>query len=181
MNTPSRTKNRIWRASISLVVLALLAFTLQSLVFSGASFTAHSVNPANVFTAGSLTHSNDQEGTLMIAAAGLAPGASAVGTLTLTGTGTVAGAFTLSAAGLTDTPDVPRLSDVLTLTVEDVAATAMLYEGPVSAFSAVALGTITPGVARTYRFTLAYPPGTAEAALQGATTTLGLRIVGASS
>ena len=89
--------------------------------------------------------------------------------------------FTLSASGLTDTPGAPRLSDALTLTVEDVTGTATtLYQGSVAAFSAVDLGTISPGDARSYSFTLAYPEGTADAALQGAAMTLGLRITGVS-
>ena len=180
MSTTSGT-TRIWRGLLSLVVLAVLACTLQAVVFSGASFTASSVNPATVFTAGILSHTNDQDGQVVIAASGLMPGVSNTGSLRLTDGGNVPGRFTLSASGLTDTPDAPRLSDALTLTVEDVTGTATnLYQGSVSAFSAVDLGTIAPGAARSYRFTLAYPAGTADAALQGAAMTLGLRITGVS-
>ena len=173
--------SRIHKGLLSLVVLALLAFTLKAVVFSGASFTASSVNPATVFTAGILSHTNDQDGVVMIAASGLVPGASSTGSLGLTDGGNVPGRFTLSASGLTDTPGAPRLSDALTLTVEDVTGTATtLYQGSVAAFSAVDLGTISPGDARSYSFTLAYPEGTADAALQGAAMTLGLRITGVS-
>ena len=182
MNTMSTTSSTTWirRGLLSLVVLAVLAFTLQAVVFSGASFTASSVSPANVFTAGILSHTNDQNGRVVIAAGGLAPGMSRVGTLTLLGTGTVPGAFTLSASNLSDTPGNPRLSDTLTLTVEDVTASATLYDGPVSGFSTADLGTIAPGVSHSYGFTLAYPGGTADAALQGAAMSLGLRITGVS-
>ena len=81
----------IWRGLLSLVVLAVLAFTLNALVFSGASFTAGSANPANVFVAGSLSHSNDQSGRVMLAASGLTPGASNAGTMKLTNAGNVSG------------------------------------------------------------------------------------------
>jgi hypothetical protein len=180
MSTTSST-TLIWRGLLSLVVLAVLAFTLQAVVFSGASFTASSVNPANMFTAGILTHTTDRDGYVMIAASGLMPGVSETGSLRLTDGGNVPGRFTLSASGLTDTPGSPKLSDVLTLTVEDVTGTATtLYQGSVSAFSAVDLGTIAPGDVRSYQFTLAYPAGTADAALQGAALSLGLRITGVS-
>jgi hypothetical protein len=71
---------------------------------------------------------------------------------------------------------------VLVLTVEDVTGTpATLFQGTVSAFSAVGLGSIGPGETRTYRLTLAYPAGPNDAALQGATMTLGLDVTGVSS
>ena len=172
---------RIGRGVLSLVILALLGFTLQTVAFSGASFTAHSSNAANVFVTGSLLHINDQDSRVMISASGLCPGDSAVGTMTLTGTGTVSGVYSLDATGLVNVPASPRLSDALTLWIQDVtAAPVTLYQGTVTAFSSAALGTIDVGGSRTYRLTLAYPAGTAVAALQGASLAAGLRVTGVS-
>jgi hypothetical protein len=175
----ARRPTRIWRGLVSLVVLALLALTLHTVVFSGASFTAGSATPANIVVAGVLTHVNSQEGQVMISASNLVPGVSRSGTMTLTGTGTVDGVFTLSAASLINTPVSPRLSDVLTLTVDDLTgAPQNLYRGTISGLASVGLGTIAAGASHTYRLTLSYPAGANDAALQGATMTLGLNVTG---
>jgi hypothetical protein len=172
---------RIRRGTLSLAILALLAFTLGSVAFSGASYTSVSANPANVVVTGALLHSNSQDGLVAIAADGLAPGDSSVGTMTITGAGTVGGAYTLSVSDLVDTPATPRLSDALTLTVQDVSgAPQTLYSGAVSALPDVSLGSIGAGASRVYRLTVAYPAGTARAELQGSSLTLGLRITGVS-
>ena len=181
MSTASRT-TWIWRSLLSLVVLAVLAFTLSELVFSGASFTAGSANPESTFVTGSLAHTNDQGDAFAIDAADLVPGADRMGTMTLRGTGTLPAPYTLAVTGLSDAPAAPALSSVLTLTVEDVTAGPVtLYQGPVAGFSAAELGVIAPGEARTYRLTLAYPAGPNRAELQGATMTLALEVTGATS
>ena len=60
MTVKHLTRTRAGKAFLSLVVLALLAVALQSLVFSNASFVSGSTNPGNVFTAGSLSHENSR-------------------------------------------------------------------------------------------------------------------------
>jgi hypothetical protein len=182
----ARRTSRFQRALFTLVVLAVLAFTLQSLRTSGASYAAGSVNPANVFVAGSLLHVNDQNGQVMIVATGLAPGDSRPGTMTLRGTGTVTGLFTLKASSLVDVPASPALSGTLDLTVEDVTGTpATLFDDTVADFVSAAdppdLGSIAPGESRKYRITLSYPDGTNDSALQGATMTLVMQVSGVSS
>jgi len=173
--------SRFKRALLSLVVLAALAVALQSVVLSGASFTAAGANPLNSLAAGTLVHINSANGQVVLDAAGMVPGVSKTSTLTLTGSGDIAGTYTLSTTGVVDTPASPGLSGVLVLTVENVTGTPMtLFQGTVSTFSAVGLGLIGPGDARTYRLTLAYPAGTDDVALQGATMTLGLNITGVS-
>ena len=181
MSAASR-QSTIRRVLLSLVVFALLAFALQSLRASGASYAAGSVNSANVFVAGDLAHANDKNGQVMIVANGLEPGASRQGTMTLTGTGTVAGAFTLSASSLVDVPAIPALSGELDLTIEDITGTptTLFDEGAVSDFDSAPLGTIAPGATRTYRITLTYPDGTNDSALQGATMTLVMQVSGVS-
>jgi hypothetical protein len=174
------SRTRIQKGFLSLAVLAVLAFTLATVVFSGASFTTGSANPASVFTAGTLLHTNDRAGQITVNAAGLLPGKSQAGTIRLTNAGTVPGRFTLSAAGLSDVPSFPRLSDALTLTVTDTGG-ATLYDGPVSAFTSADLGTLVPAGTRTIGITIAFPDGAMDIGLQGAATSLSLRITGVSS
>ncbi len=178
MSTSNRPTS-IWRGLLSLVVLAGLAFTLHAVAFSGAGFTTSSASPVNVFVAGSLSHTNDQDGRLLIHASDLLPGTSTAGTMTLTATGSLNGVFTLRPADLVNTPTAPRLSDVVTLTVEDITGTPrILFSGSVSTFASASLGTIAPGTSRTYSLTLAYPAGTMDASLQGAALTLSLLVTG---
>jgi spore coat-associated protein N len=173
--------SRVWRVLLTLLVLAVLAITLQSLRLSGASYAAASANPANVFVAGSLSHTNDQNGQVMFVASDLEPGDSRDGTMTLTGTGTVSGSYTLSASSLANVPASPPLSGKLNLTIEDVTGTpTTLWEGTVAAFASTDLGDIAPEVSRAYRITLDYPDGADDSALQGATMTLVLRVEGVS-
>ncbi len=173
---------RIRRVLLSLVVVAVLAFTLHSVQSSGAGFTTGSVNPGNIFVAGTLAHVNSRNRQVVIVVSGLEPGGSSVGTMTLTGNGDVAGAYTLSASSLVNAPVSPALSDALNLTVEDITGAATtLYDGAVSDFDATALGDIAPGASGSYRLTLEYPDGTNDAALQGATMTLVLQVTGVSS
>jgi len=176
-----RHLSRTWRGILSLAILGLLAFTLRTVAFSDASFTAKSVTPANVFTAGTLLHSNSQSGQVAIAASDLTAGDSSTGTMTIAGTGNVSGVFTLNATDLVNTPSTPKLSDVLTLTVEDITHSPQTrYHGTVSAFTSAELGTIGAGETSTYRLTLAYPAGTVSASLQGSALTLDLLVTGVS-
>lgn len=169
------------RALLTLVVLTLLAAAVHAVAFSGASFTAGSANPATVFVAGSLSHVNPADGTFVVDAAGMRPGQSATGTFTITGGGTLTGTYTLTPASLSDTPASPGLSTALRLTVEDVTGPATtLYDGTVAAFTSASLGTVAPGVSRTYRLTLTFPAAAADPALQGAATELVLQVTGVS-
>lgn len=171
---------KVKKAFLTLVVLALLAMALQSLVFSGASFTSSSGNPGNTFTAGAFGHTNSMDGVLMIDAAGLWPGGSAkTGTLTIAGTGDFGGAYTLTKAGVVDTPAAPGLSNALTLRIEDITgAPQTLSNTTVAGFNTVSLGAIASGASRQYRFTLTYPAAAADTDLQGARMTLSLQFTG---
>jgi hypothetical protein len=178
----SASRRTLWLRSglLALCVLALLALTLHSLRLSDATFAAASSNQGNVFVAGTLAHSNDRNGQVMITATGLEPGGSTSGTMTLTGAGNVTGAYTLTPASLVNVPVSPALSDTLDLIVEDVADGETLYDGPVGAFSEAELGEIAPGATRSYHLTVEYPDGPNDGRLQGATMTLVLRVTGVS-
>jgi spore coat-associated protein N len=164
---------------LTLIVLTLLAVALQSPVFSDASFTASQQAPGNVFAAGTLSHLNSRAGALVIDAADLRPGQSTQGTLTISGGGSVAGAYTLSKTSVVDVPSSPGLSSALALRIQDTTGTvATLFDGTVSAFTSVSLGSIAPGVTRQYLFTLTFPSSSAVPGLQGARTSLGLAFRG---
>lgn len=167
------------KALLSLVVLALLAVALESLVYSDASFTAGSANPANVFTAGSLSHTNDKAGAVIVDASDLRPGMSKEGTVTITGTGTLTGVYSLNKGAVVDDPATPGLSTTLDLFIQEAGATTPLYDDRVSLLPAtLALGPIAPGASRTYMIRLTFPLARADGALQGATMTLPLQFMG---
>lgn len=161
---------------LSLLVLALLAVVLQPLVFSNASYTAARTSPANVFTAGTLAHTNSKAGQVVLDATNIRPGQTKTGTLTITGGGSLTGAYTLTKASLVDSPASPGLSNALTLQIQDVTSgSTSLYNGVAASFASVSLGTIAPGVVKTYQFSLTFPSGSANAALQGDSMTLTLQ------
>ena len=180
MKSRAAAGTKVKKAFLTLLVLALLAVALQTLVFSGASFTSSSGNPGNTFTAGTFGHTNSKDGVLVIDAAGLWPGASKTGQLTITGTGDFSGAYTLTKAGVVDEPAAPSLSNALTLRIEDITGgpAVTLSNTTVDGFTTASLGTIASGASRQYSFTLTYPTASANIALQGASMTLRLQFTG---
>jgi hypothetical protein len=173
------TGTKAGRALLLLLVLALLAVALQSLVFSSAGYTAGSASPTNHFRAGTLAHTNSMAGQVALDASGLRPGQSKAGTFSITGGGDLSGAYTLSRASLVDTPAAPALSATLTLIIQDVTSgVTTIYDGRAAAFGSRSLGLIAPGATRVFRLTLTYPAAAADPALQGATMLLRLQITG---
>ena len=171
-------RTKAGKALLSLVVLALLGVALQSLAFSGASFTAGSANTANVFTAGSLSHTNSEADQVVLNAIGIRPGQTRTGTLTIKGGGTLTGTYTLTNSGLVDTPAGPGLSHALTLRVQDVTSGSTLFNGVAASFSSATLGTIAPDVTKTFRFSLTFPAASADPALQGSSMSMTLKFMG---
>ena len=122
---------------------------------------------------GALTLTNDRAGTAILQAGALRPGATAEGTVTLT----ASSAATLRLAGQLgqEQPGTGggRLSDRLTLTVDDVtdpAHPARAYAGPLAALPELGFA-LDAGRARRYRFRVAFPAGSGDDALQGAALT----------
>jgi len=173
------TGTKAGKAVTSLLALGLLAVALQSVAFSSAAYTAGSANPANVFVAGTLSHTNSAEGQVLLDASLLQPGESRSATVDITGAGTVTGVYTIGRVSLVDTPAAPAVSEALALRVEDVTGAAVtLYDGAASDFTTVAAGSIAPGETRTYRLTVTYPAASADPALQGASMALRLQVTG---
>jgi hypothetical protein len=173
---------KVGRALLSLLALAILTWTLQSVVFSDASFTAGGQNPGNAFRAGNFWHTNSHVGVVVLDASRLRPGQSRSATLTITGGGDIPGAYTVSRAGLTDTPASPGLSNTLQLTVQDLTSGQTLYgPGLVSSFVTGPTNfTVPPNVTHTIQVTLLYPLASANSALQGSSMNLTLQFTGVS-
>lgn len=104
--------------------LAALATVLVAVGVTGASsasFTAQSANPANTFSAGTLSMSNS-ENAAILTASNMRPGDPATtGEVTIKNTGSLSGDFTLGNGTLSDS-DTPGMSGVLNLDVTDCGA-----------------------------------------------------------
>jgi spore coat-associated protein N len=145
-----------------ILALVVLAIAAALAVGSVSLFTSSSANPANTFTAGTLSHSNSKEGAAILTAANMVPGKSETGQVTIKNTGDVSGKFRLSSSNLTDEPgpNGGRLSEVLKLKVVDTSGTPRtIYYGKYNAMRSTDLGTWAKDEKHTYRFTVTFPNG----------------------
>lgn len=176
----------LWRASPRKVLLAFAGLMLAAAlaVGSGANFNSTSANPSNVFTAGTISHSNSKSGAAILTASAMVPGGSATGTVDIKNTGTASGAFTLAHTVAVDTPASPGLSKKLNLTVTDLGdpscvtscpANVSIYTGTMFAMPAtISLGRSAVGQTDRYQFVVNFPDSGlngADNAYQGAATT----------
>ena len=123
---------------------------------------------------GSLTLSNDKEGSAILSLGGMRPGDSATDTVTLGNTGSLDGDLSLSTSNLVDTPGSGGggLSGELDLRIRDVTnsgSPVTVYDGKLGALTPTALGVLAAGASRVYEFRVSFPdagPG-AENAYQG--------------
>jgi len=157
------------------VVLAAVGIT----VGSGANFTAHAANPANTFTAGTLSIADSASGAVM-SATNLKPGDVNTGTVDIQNTGSIPGAFTLSTSNAVDTAS---LLGQLDLKVEDcglysgttapscATGTTVVYNGKANAIPSSALGTYAANAKHRYQFSVTMPTTIANT-FQGKTATV---------
>jgi hypothetical protein len=143
-------------------------------VGSGADFTARSANPANTFTAGTLTMDNSRDGAAIFTPENLKPGAPAqTGTVDIANTGSLAGVFSLTRDGLASTDtgaaNPTPFASKLNVTVVDCGVfdgggapacgdpgDTTVYNGTLAGEdSEHALGTFAPGEKHRYRFAAA--------------------------
>jgi spore coat-associated protein N len=154
-------------------------------VGSGANFNSTSANPSNVFTAGTISHSNSKASAAILTAANMVPGGTATGTVNIKNTGSASGVFTLAHTAPVDTPVSPGLSKKLTMTVTDngdpacvssCPAAVSVYSGTMFSMPAtIALGSFAAGVTHSYTFVVTFPDsgtGGADNAYQSASTTV---------
>jgi hypothetical protein len=150
----------------SLTALATLLAAVGIMVGSGANFTSSTANPANTFSAGILSSSNSKSGSAILTATNMVPGGSQSGTVVISNTGNVPGTFSLAESNLVDSPrgsGNEALSGKLDLLVEDVTGggSSQVYSGKLGAMGTRSLGSYTAGMAKTYKFTVSFPDGTA--------------------
>lgn len=157
------------------VVLAAVGIT----VGSGANFTAHAANPANTFTAGTLSIADSASGAVL-SATNLKPGDVNTGTVDIQNTGSIPGAFTLSTSNAVDTAS---LLGQLDLKVEDcglysgttapscATGTTVVYNGKANAIPSSALGTYAANAKHRYQFSVTMPTTIANT-FQGKTATV---------
>jgi len=144
-----------------IATLAILVVAAAALAASSASFTAHSANAGNSFSAGIMQMGNDKSGAIMTAGPML-PGKDYTGTVKITNIGDAAGAFTLKAVDLQDPTKGTagaKLSDTLKLKVVD-ENDFEVYNGYLKDFPAVGKSCGDPfpaGQFHTYTFTVTFP------------------------
>jgi hypothetical protein len=161
-----------------LVAMAALLLAVSVVIGSGANFTSTSANPSNVFTAGSLTHTNSKQGAAILTATLMKPGDMRSGTVVITNTGDLPGAFTLTNSNVLN-PVLPAVtvpvstpfSNLLTVKIFEtgllplpVGTRTQIYGGTSGAVlgvnPAVSLGTFAPGESHQYDFEVTFPAGT---------------------
>jgi spore coat-associated protein N len=121
----SRLRVLVANPRLALGALLTLLLAAGAVVGSGADFTASSANPANTFSAGTLSISNSKEGAAVLTASGLRPGGTAAtGTVDIQNSGGLGGVFTLSRTAPVDSDGANPLSGKLNLTVVDCGAFA---------------------------------------------------------
>jgi hypothetical protein len=136
-----------------LVPLATLVAAGAIAVGSGATFTSQTGNTASAVTAGSLQMSNSKDKAAIFNLTNMKPGDTLNGSLTITNTGSLPAKFSL-----TETTSANGFSgSYLTLSITNVTTGASVYSGTFGGLvdgEAQALGTVQPGVANDYRFTV---------------------------
>jgi spore coat-associated protein N len=156
------------------VILAAIGVT----VGSGADFTAHAANPANTFTAGTLTIGSSASSALFNAP-NMKPGDTASGTVDIQNTGSLPGTFTLSTSNAVDTG---ALLGQLDLKVEDCgvysgaqaptcSGASLVYNAKASGLTSVGLGSFAANEKHRYKFDVTLPSSTTNA-FQGKTASV---------
>ena len=164
----------LWRSSPRAFLLGLGTIGLAAAVTvgSGADFTSTTANPSNIFTAGTLSHSNSKDGLAILTVSNMRPGDTAApGTVVIQNTGSLSGAFSLTKNVTVDS--VPSFATKLTVVISDGAVP--IYSGTVAGMGTIALGTFAAGATHTFTFAVTFPdsgPNGADNAYQGKSTTV---------
>lgn len=164
--------------STTLKILASLAaagaVSVAAVGGTYANFTASPTTIAsNAFTTGTLSMSRSGSGAVLTASA-LKPGDEATGSVTINNTGSLAGVYTLAGSTSGSAALAGQLNLVLYKNTDNDVA-SKLYDGALSSFSSVALGTLaaTSGTG-TYYFHVSLPTTGSDAgdnAFQGLSAT----------
>jgi hypothetical protein len=161
------------------VLAAVVVLASAILVGSGAIFVTHAANPANVFTAGVLEHSNSHESAAILSLNLMKPGERVSGTVSIKNTGDLSGDFSLNMNTIADLEGANggHLLDALQLSIRD--GSTVVYEGGLKGFSSATLGTYNPGDLHSFEFTVLFPDSgtplsntTGDNAYQGSSVTV---------
>jgi spore coat-associated protein N len=166
----------------ALAALATVLVAVGVTVASGATFTAQTANPSNVFTAGTMSMTNDVSGAILTAS-DMKPGDPATkGYVTIKNTGSLGAAFKLSKSSLSDTPSGTPLSAKLDVVVTDCGAdqdctattdNSNVYTGTLAAMgSNIGLGNFAAAEQHKYEFAVQLNSG-ATNVYQGGSSTAG--------
>src|SRR5215210_3446558 len=156
-------------------VLAAVGIT----VGSGANFTAKAANPANTFTAGTLSidnsRGNGSNASAIFTAPNLKPGDSANGTVDIQNQGSVPGAFTLSTSTPQDSTPVSLLGQ-LDVRIEDcgpytnnnttmptcgsASSKVLVTSAKLNAVGSIDLGSFAASEKHRYKFDVTLPAAT---------------------
>jgi hypothetical protein len=165
---------------IALGALLTVLLAAAAVAGSGADFSATSANPSNTFASGTLSIVNSREGTFVLQASNLKPGATPqAGEVDIKNSGSLPGDFTLVRATPVDSDSANPMSQKLNITVVDCGTfsggTAPAcgdgddlpeYSGTLSAMGDTALDNYTAGEEHRYKFTVQLD-GSAGNAYQG--------------
>jgi hypothetical protein len=150
------------RRTVAALATGLLAISVAT--GSGADFSSESANPANTFTAGSLTMDNSRGDAAIFSPSNMKPGAAPqLGTVDIANTGSLPGVFSLSRDRLastdTGTPNPSAFAAKVNLTVTDCGAACgdagdhQVYDGTLAAMDAdLPLGTFDAGEKHRFQF-----------------------------
>jgi Camelysin metallo-endopeptidase len=116
----TRLKVLVNRPRRTLAALATVLVAVGITAASGASFTASSASPGNVFAAGTLSIASSKDNAAIMNIGGMRPGDPAsTGLVDIQNTGSLSGAFTLTRASLTDSDTANPLSGKLNVVIGD--------------------------------------------------------------
>jgi spore coat-associated protein N len=151
----------------SLAALATVLVAVGVTGASGANFNAATANPANTFTAGTLTMSNSHTGAAILTAANMRPGDPATtGTVDIANTGSLSAPFTLTASSITSTDASFPMAAKLNLVITGGTVAQFNQAGHLVS----ALGTFGAAEKHTYKFSVALD-STADDNYQGDSAT----------
>lgn len=179
----TRIQFSIRRPKRTLGALAVALSAAGVAVGSGADFSSEAANPANVFSAGTLTMTNSAGNQAIFSPSNLKPGApDQTGVVDIANTGSLQGDFTLSkdSIALTDvgTPETGRsLDKLIDLTITDCgsfqngaapscAAGAQIYQGDLGEMPTQNLASFAPAERHRIQFA-AHLDGSADNSYQG--------------
>ena len=158
------------RRTIAALATGLVAISVAA--GSGADFSSEAANPANTFTAGSLTIDDSRDGAAIFSPSNMKPGGAVqTGTVDIANSGSLPGVFSLSRDRLsntdTGTPNPSPFASKVNLTVIDCgdacgdAGDHTIYDGTLAGMdSDIALGTFAAGEKRRFQFAAALDAST---------------------